>query len=144
MAENIKTKSRGAKMLFASLSIAATMSGWAWLTANEATPQTNLQDIEVQEVDVTTSSAAVFVVHSGIGISVPLPPRASVPNLADLPVRGLREVGDAEFIPPPQSPQSQSQPPAVRQRQNNNGAQTQAQPQPKPKPKPVRKAKSSK
>lgn len=140
MAENIKTKSRGAKMLLASLSVATTLGGWAWLSVNEPPLPANLPE----EADIIAPSAPAPVLQAGISASIALPPRSTIPSLADLPVRGLREVGDTEFIPQPQAPQSQSQPPAVRQRQNNGGAQTQAQPQPKPKPKPVRKAKSSK
>lgn len=141
MAENIKTKSRGAKMLLASLSIAATLSGWAWLTATQP-----LAQAELDANDAFAQTDAAPILQAGIGASIALPPRATIPNLADLPVRGVREVGDTEFIPQPQAPQSQSQPPAVRQRQNNGGgAQTQSQQsQPQPKPKPVRKAKSSK
>ena len=144
MAQN--TKQRGTKILLASLSVAATLSGWAWLTATQPTVEADLVE---ETSDAAQTISMPVSLQAGIGASVSLPPRSNIPNLANLPVRGLREVGDAEFNPQPSSsqPQPQSQPPAVRERQHGNGgaqAQPQPQPQPQPKPKPARKAKSSK
>ena len=98
MAQNVKTSSRSTKLFLASLSIAAGMSGWAWLTATQAAPE-YAADLPSD----TTETANVQVLQAD---TVALPPRSNMPNLASLPVRGLREVGDAM----PEAVASQSDP----------------------------------
>lgn len=88
---------RGAKLFLASLSVAATLSGWAWLTRGEM-------------LDVNPSEPSQKI---------------ETLDLANLPVRGLRQVGDAA------APRSGSQ------------ISASAQPQPLP-PKAQRKTRSSK
>ncbi len=65
-----QTKQRETKILLAALATAATLSGWAWLTAAQSTAAT----------DPRAASS---------------PTRANALDLANLPVRGLREVGGA-------------------------------------------------
>lgn len=73
-----KTKQRGTKILLAALSVAATMSGWAWLTAAQSTK-------------ADPRAAAIST-------------RTNALDLANLPVRGLRTVGDADSKPPQLAP----------------------------------------
>ena len=67
MTKNIQAATRGTKMLIASLSIAASISGWAWLTA-QPPAQTNSADANV---------------------SYDTAPRSNLPDLQALPVRGV-------------------------------------------------------
>lgn len=146
---------RGAKLLLASLSVATTLSGWAWLTHGE------LLDANQSELIQSDESLAQYVdvppqALNGVGsASLAALPTQALPNLAKLPVRGLRQVGDATAVPP-QVTQTQGQPQAPRERngggQQNNGApqiaapgdQKPPPPKAEPPPKPKRKTKSSK
>lgn len=146
MAENVKTKSRGTKVLLTCLSIAATLSGWAWLTATQPPAEADLVEDPSGSAQTIATPAPL---QAAVVASVALPPRSTIPNLRNLPVRGLREVGDPEFNPNPPPSQSQGQPSAVRQRQNGGGGGGASQPQvqqqqPQPKPKAAHKAKPSK
>lgn len=145
MGQNIKSKTRSSKVLLVSLSLAAGLSGWAWLTLTQTQADAQAELYETDEIIVeTVSNPARLQVNAYAAGVIAQPPRPSIPNLAQLPVRGLREVGD--YVPPP--PQTQGQPPAVGQRNQGGGgqsvSQSQSDPQPQPKPKPKRKAKSSK
>lgn len=135
---------RGAKILIASLSVAATLSGWAVITY--AAPAVSDELIEF-EVEATPQTLNTF----GAVRVAPLP-KSSLPRLADLPLRGLREVGSAPAAAPsqPQAPVQQPQQQAPRERNANSNAPAVSQPappprqqEPKPKPEPVRKTKSS-
>lgn len=106
MGQNIKSKTRGSKILIVSLSLAASLSGWAWLTLTQT-----LVDAQV---------------------AVAQPPRPSVSNLAQLPVRGLREV------------ESYVSSPAQMLMGGQQSAVSSSQSYPQSKPKPVRRAKASK
>lgn len=134
-----KAGNRGVKLLIATLSVTATLSGWGWLTgtyanAAESTVQLIAEPTQVPIVRVTT-----------VPVKPAIAPRAApLPDLATLPVRGLREVGD----PAISMPSVQAPPPRERGggqvAQPAAQVQPQAQPAPKPKPKPVTKTKSSK
>ena len=144
MSPNVKTKTRSSKILLTSLSIAAGISGWAWLTVAQP-PAQGQADLANETPEPIQAVATPMPVQ--VSAAAALPPRSNIPNLADLPVRGLREVGDA--VPNPVPPNSgEPPPPSVVQRNQGGGggkaiAQPQPQPQPQPKPKPTRKAKSS-
>ena len=147
---------RGAKLLLASLSVATTLSGWAWLTHGE------LLDANQSETNVADESLSQYVdvppqaLNGASSASLAALPTRALPNLAKLPVRGLRQVGDATAVPPDVA-QTQGEPQAPRDRngggQNANAPQNNAsvsepkQPapqKPEPPPKPKRKTKSSK
>ncbi len=121
---------RGAKILIGTLSVAATLSGWAWLTlTNNA------------EAEAVTEPA--LITDEIVAPGVPVVPTA-LPALKDLPVRGLRVVGAATRAAPAQT-QGQVQAPFP-QPNTANGQGVQAAPQPQapaPRPQPVRKTQSS-
>jgi hypothetical protein len=131
---------RGAKILVASLSIAATLSGWAWLTLNSA-------PVESDATGTFESNNAPAPLTLGGTTSQRLAAMSApkIPDLSTLPVRGLRVVGDTPDTTAP--PQFQQAAP----REKNGGKQIAAPPQnsapalaakqpPEPKP---RKTKSS-
>lgn len=152
---------RSTKFLLASVASAATLSGWAWLTFTAAP-----QPVDAQQADPTD---AAVVVPTQVPTDVPrvalvTTPVPYWPNLRQLPVRGLRYVGDAQptvLIPrptdvPPQAPPQVQAPPQPNNNQNQGngggggGGQPQAKPQPKapppppPPPPPKHKTKTSK
>ena len=145
-----KPSNRSTKLFLASLSVVAGMTGWAWLTMTQAAPNTQT-DLQSETVETVVQAQPL---QASAAAAVVLPPRSNIPNLANLPVRGLRQVGDTM----PESVVSQTQPSGGGQNQGGGGSnvqqsqprqqkqqpQAQPQPQPQPKPKPVRKAKPSK
>lgn len=117
---------RGAKIFIGALSVAATLSGWAWLTL------TNEADAEVVQDPAPITDLVI--------VPTVAPANTRLPSLSNLPVRGLRVVGAATRAAPVQAPPSNNA--------NGQGAAVQEQPQPQqqapePRPKPVRKTQSS-
>lgn len=123
---------QGFKLLLASLSVTATMSGWAWLTATQmATPSAP------DPTDPVPTDAPTSVTVMATDIPVPViadavntpPPTYSIPNLADLPVRGLPVAGAtrsiqaaAVYLPSyTPVPGATYAPPPTDQPQNHNG-----------------------
>lgn len=141
-----KSNNNGVKLLIASCSLAATVSGWAILTFT----QPNVESSSDPALEPLEESSVVEVL--GISSQPPLlseevhvPEPEPIPDLSTLPVRGLRRV-DAPFLPTlPPSPTPLPTP----QIQKGGGANRQVapapqpQPQPKPKPKPARRTRSS-
>jgi hypothetical protein len=154
---------RGAKFLVASLSVATTISGWAWLTLQQSSADAQATDDTAYITELPAPTEMPLLVLNGVGAYELAPlPTPNVPDLAKLPVRGLRIVSDpTAVIPvptdvPPTEPPSSNEPPK-KERNTNNAPQVSAPPQqpaprasqpqppaPQPKPKPQRKTKSSK
>ncbi len=148
---------RGAKLLLASLSVATTLSGWAWLTRSELLDANPSEPIQADEAVTQYVDIPPQALNGTSSVMLAALPTRALPNLAKLPVRGLRQVGDATAVPP-EVAQTQGQPQAPRDRnggggqnanapQNNPSASEPKQPapqKPEPPPKPKRKTKSSK
>lgn len=141
---------RSTKLLLASLSTAATLSGWAWLTLTAPPAVTEAEGPET--VETATDMPRVALRQPTLEVvTTPMPP---LPNLANLPVRGLRYVGDPvpTKVAPTGVPQAQGQPEPQQQPQGSQKRekadpapqQQPQQPAEKPAPPPKRKTKSSK
>lgn len=152
---------RGAKILIASLSVAATLSGWAWLTLNPPPVESDTTDALGTTEPNTFLAPAEYTLNAASNHAISALPVRKLPDLRTLPVRGLREVGDTPIMPQVSAP-PEYQASAPRERNNNGGGnQVQAPPQnsappqnvapppaprqpPPPPPKPPRKTKPSK
>ncbi len=153
---------RGAKFLIASLSVATTLGGWAWLTLHEPPADAQETDDTAYIADLPAPTEIPLLTLNGAsGYELAALPTPNIPDLAKLPVRGLRFVGDPTAVvpvptgvPPTEPPPSND--PSKKERNSNNAPQVSAPPQqpaprasqpqppaPQPKQKPQRKTKSS-
>lgn len=149
---------RSTKFLLASVASAATLSGWAWLTFTAPAPTVDAEQTDPTDAAVVVPTEVPTNVPRVALVTTPVPP---LPDLKQLPVRGLRYVGDAKStvsIPvptgvSPQMPPPVQPPPPPSNNQNQGGGnggggqqqQQQAQPKaPPPPPPPKHKTKSSK
>lgn len=146
---------RGAKLFIASLSVAMTLSGWAWLTMAQPATAVDAGETDPTEQAPEMPPPQILGAVGDAGMpAVPTPSVPRIPSLASLPVRGLREVGDplpeAANAPAPQEPGSPPRQRQDRPASGGGGSQPPKQakekppaPPPAPPPKP-RKTKPSK
>jgi len=148
---------RSTKFLLASVASAATLSGWAWLTFTAPPPTVDAEQADATDAAIVVPTALPTNVTRIALVTTPVPP---LPDLKQLPVRGLRFVGDAKSkvsipvptgVPPQAPPQVQAPPPPSSNNQNGGGGngggsqqQSQPKPPPPPPPPPKHKTKSSK
>lgn len=132
-----RKSTRGAHILLTSLSVAATVGGWSLLTQG--------QDLVAETPPPTPGPALTGQVKvARPARTAPLQPSSAVPDLASLPVRGLREVGDPALAPVQQNVQQVFAP--SQKQHDGGGGQAVSQPAPQPQPpapRPVRKVKAS-
>lgn len=90
---------RGTKVMLAALSVAATVTGWAWLTTQQTAFGST--DIDIVNAAETFEVNQVFTLTRDRQGTIWFQehPARTIPNLAQLPVRGLRVARDGATAP---------------------------------------------
>lgn len=104
---------RSTKFLMAACASAATLGGWAWLTLTAPPPQVDAEEQEPTEIVLATPTSSPTDEVRVAMVTTPFPTLESLPKLDQLPVRGLRYVGD--FVPTVVAPPPTAVPPGVPQ-----------------------------
>src|SRR5437764_484635 len=82
---------RSTKFLLASVASAATLSGWAWLTFTTPPQTTDAEQADPTDAAIVVPTQMPTNVTRVALVTTPMPPWL---DLKQLPVRGLRYVGD--------------------------------------------------